>query len=126
LECLSSANTLAFPMTSPGVRPWFQRPVWPDLAGVSREEHDRLRGRPDLESVGAAVQLLTNAAHAMGYGACWMRAPIVAAERLEKTLDVKPPAKLVALVPIGRPSGAARRSRRLPLRTEPGREAALT
>ena len=97
-----------------------------DLAGVSREEHDRLRGRPDLESIGAAVQLLTNAAHAMGYGACWMCTPIVAAERLEKTLDVKPPAKLVAPVPIGRPSGAARRSRRLPLRTEPGREAALT
>jgi len=86
-----------------------------DLAEVSREEHDRLRGRPDLQSVGAAVQLLTTAAHAMGYGACWMCAPVVAAERLEKLLEVAPPARLVALVPIGRPAGAAKSAKRLPL-----------
>ena len=33
-----------------------------------REERDRLRARPDLQSIGAAVQLLCTAAHAMGYG----------------------------------------------------------
>lgn len=86
-----------------------------DLACVSRKEHDRLRQRPDLQSVGAAVQLLITSAYAMGYGACWMCAPIVGAERLEALLSVKPPAQLAALVPIGRPAGTPKAARRLPL-----------
>ena len=53
-----------------------------ELAGISREEHDRLCARPELQSAGAAVQVLANAAHAMGYAACWTCAPIVAGERL--------------------------------------------
>ena len=43
--------------------------------GVPRDERDRLRARPDLQSIGAAVQLLCTAAHAMGYGSCWMTGP---------------------------------------------------
>ena len=39
-----------------------------ELRGAPRERRDRLRQRPDLQSVGAAVQLLCTAAHAMGYG----------------------------------------------------------
>jgi nitroreductase len=86
-----------------------------ELRGLSRNERDRLRQRPELQSVGAAVQLLITAAHSLGYGACWMSAPVVAAEGLERVLDVEPPAQLVALVPIGRPAGAPKRSGRLPL-----------
>lgn len=86
-----------------------------DLHGCTAQEHDRLRQRPDLQSVGAAIQLLITAAHALGYGACWMSAPVVAAEAIEQLLDVEPPAQLVALVPVGRPAGAPRRSPRLPL-----------
>lgn len=51
----------------------------------------------------------------MGYGACWMCAPIVAGERLEELLEVTPPARLVALVPIGRPAGALLAHKLLPL-----------
>jgi nitroreductase len=83
--------------------------------GVSRDARDRLRQRPDLQSVGAAVQLLVTAAHAMGYGACWMSAPVLAAERLEELLGVEPPARLVALVPLGRPRRPARPGKRRPL-----------
>jgi nitroreductase len=83
--------------------------------GLSREERDRLRQRPDLQSVGAAVQLLITAAHSLGYGACWMSAPVLAAEGLERVLGVEAPAQLVALVPAGRPAGSPRRSGRLPL-----------
>ena len=85
------------------------------LRSVSREERDRLRARPDLQSLGAAIQLLVTAAHALGYGACWMSAPVVAAERLEQVLGAEAPAQLVALVPIGLPAGSSRRSERLPL-----------
>jgi nitroreductase len=85
------------------------------LRGLSREECDRLRQRPDLQSIGAAVQLLITAAHTMGYGACWMSAPLLAVDKLEQILDVRQPARLVALVPVGRPAERLRRSKRLPV-----------
>ena len=75
--------------------------------GLGVEERDRLRARPDLQSIGAAVQLFCTAAHALGYGSCWMTAPVLAAPAIEGLLGVKPPAKLVAVVPVGRPAGVA-------------------
>jgi len=85
------------------------------LRGVSREEHDRLRQRPDLQSIGAALQLLCTAAHALGYGSCWMTAPVIAAPAIEQLLGVDASARLAALVPIGRPAGRPRRSPRRPV-----------
>ena len=76
--------------------------------GLPYEERDRLRQRPDIQSIGAAVQLLCTAAHAMGYGSCWMTAPVLAAPAIEELLGVEPPAQLVAVVPIGRPATASR------------------
>lgn len=83
--------------------------------GLSAEERDRVRQRPDLQSVGAAVQILVTAAHTMGYGSCWMTAPVLAAPAIEEILAAPDDARLVALVPIGRPAGRLRRSKRLPL-----------
>jgi nitroreductase len=51
--------------------------------GLGVEERDRLRARPDLQSIGAAVQLLCTAAYALGYGSCWMTAPVLAAPAIE-------------------------------------------
>ena len=82
---------------------------------LPREERDRLRQRPDLQSLGGAVQLLCTAAHAMGYGSCWMTAPVLAAPAVERLLGVEPPAQLVALVPVGRPLTPPRPSSRRPL-----------
>jgi len=84
-------------------------------AGCTAEERDRLRARPDLQSIGAAVQLLCTAAHTLGYGTCWMTAPVIAAPAIEKILGVEPPAKAVAVVPLGKPAGRTRRSPRLPV-----------
>ena len=84
--------------------------------GVTGEERDRVRQRPDLQSIGGAVQLLCTAAHAMGYGSCWMTAPVLAAPAIEELLGLEPPAQLVAVVPVGRPAVAASRpTSRLPL-----------
>ena len=83
--------------------------------GASQEERDRLRQRPDLQSIGAAVQLLCTAAHALGYGSCWMTAPVLAAPAIEQALGVEPPGRLVALVPVGRPAGRPTPSSRRPL-----------
>ncbi|MCX6364477.1 MAG: nitroreductase family protein [Actinobacteria bacterium] len=82
--------------------------------GLGVEERDRLRARPDLQSIGAAVQLFCTAAHALGYGSCWMTAPVLAAPAIEELLGVEPPAKLVAVVPVGRPAGAVRPTSRRP------------
>lgn len=76
-----------------------------ELHGVPHEERDRLRARPDLQSVGAAVQVLLVAAHLLGYGACWMCAPVLAAHRLEALLGAEEPAHLVALVAVGVAAG---------------------
>lgn len=83
--------------------------------GMEPGEKDRLRVRPDLQSIGAAVQLLCTAAHAMGYGTCWMTAPVIAAPAIEELLDVPPPARLVAVVPVGRPAGTVRPTSRRPV-----------
>lgn len=83
--------------------------------GVTAEERDRVRQRPDLQSVGAAVQLLITAAHVMGYGSCWMTAPVLAAPAIEEILASPAEARLAAVVPVGRPAGRLHRSARLPL-----------
>lgn len=86
-----------------------------ELAGMTPEEIGRNCVRPELQSAGAAVQLLTTSAHALGYAACWTCAPIIARERLEALLGVEPPARLVALVGIGRPAEQPTASGRLSL-----------
>jgi nitroreductase len=68
--------------------------------GMSAEERDRMRQRP---------------AHTMGYGSCWMTAPVLAAPAIEEILTAPAGARLVALVPIGLPAGRLRHSQRLPL-----------
>ena len=86
-----------------------------DERGAPCEERARLRARPDLQSIGAAVQLLCTAAHAMGYGSCWMTAPVLAAPAIEELLGIGAPAKLVAVVPLGVPASPPRPSQRRPV-----------
>jgi nitroreductase len=83
--------------------------------GVDGPDRDRARARPDLQSIGAAVQLLCTGAHAMGYGSCWMTAPVMAAPAIEALLAVEAPARLVAVVPIGKPAGPVRTTPRRPV-----------
>ena len=72
--------------------------------------------RPDLQSIGAAVQLLCTAAHALGYGSCWMTAPVLAAPAIERLLGVDAAGGgSWPLVPVGRPAGRPTPSSRRPL-----------
>jgi nitroreductase len=58
-----------------------------------------------MQSLGAAVQNLLLAAHALGYGACWMAAPAgLAGPELESRLGITGSARLAALIPVGRPT----------------------
>jgi nitroreductase len=73
-------------------------------AGLARHEAERLLGHVEIQSVAAAIQNLLLAAHALGYGACWMNVPSVARDDLLRLLGFAPPRDLLALVPVGRPA----------------------
>jgi len=75
--------------------------------GLSPEEIERSRPHPDIMGVGAAVQNLMLAATSLGYGSCWLTAPIYAHEGLEEILNVKSPYRLVSFVSIGKPDDNA-------------------
>jgi nitroreductase len=66
-----------------------------------------MRGQPDVQSLGAAVEHLLLAAANLGYGGCWLSGPLVARDALERVLGIRPPGRLAAMVAIGRPATAA-------------------
>lgn len=61
--------------------------------------------RPDssLLSIGAAIENMSLSAHNLGYGTCWMVAPIIAAETFDKLLNLEENAHVVSLLPLGIP-----------------------
>ena len=61
--------------------------------------------RPDssLLSIGAAIENMSLAAHNLGYGTCWMVAPIIAAKTFDKLLNLEEGAHVVSLLPLGVP-----------------------
>ena len=57
-----------------------------------------------IQSIGAVIQNILLAAHAKGYGTCWMCAPNIAAPEIERVLGVEEPWELKALIPLGKPA----------------------
>jgi len=94
------------------------RSRWREAAkaeGWPEEKIKRLHPEPGLQSIGAAVQNLLLAAEAMGYGACWMTLPAIAAYEIERILNVEPPWELAAVVPVGKPAKIPEPKPRKPL-----------
>ena len=71
--------------------------------GWERSAIDALRQKPDIQSIGAAMENLCLAAHAMGYGTCWMTAPCIAGPEIKDLLGIMPPWEVIALMPLGVP-----------------------
>ncbi len=71
--------------------------------GYSADEIMRLRPNPGLQSVAAAIEHMLLAAHALGYGSCWMTGPLVAQEAFEKVLGYGKEKFIAALLPVGAP-----------------------
>jgi nitroreductase len=65
-----------------------------------------MRGQPDVQAIGAAVEHLLLAATELGYGGCWLSGPLVARETLERQLEITGPGRLAAMVAIGKPASA--------------------
>jgi nitroreductase len=74
---------------------------------VTGAQVNAMRGQPDIQSLGAAVEHLLLAAADLGYGGCWLSGPLVAREALERLLGIQAPARLAAMVAIGKPAGGA-------------------
>lgn len=72
--------------------------------GLSYDEARKMRGFPDVQSIGAAIQNILLAAYELGYGTCWMTGPLFARVELEKILKVEKPRELIALIPLGKPA----------------------
>ncbi len=72
--------------------------------GLSHDEINRQRNFPDIQSAGAAIQNLLLAAVDMGYGACWMSAPMIACSDLESMIGIEKTDQLIAFVALGRPA----------------------
>ena len=69
---------------------------------LSHTEINRIRNYPDIQSVGASIQNILLSAVDMGYGACWLSAPMVAKTELEEILEIKPSHNLIAFVAVGK------------------------
>lgn len=82
---------------------------------MSHEEINVSRNFPDIQSAGAAIQNILLTAVDMGYGACWMSAPMMAKEALEETLNVKDPYHLIAFVAVGKPNSDKKPREKKPL-----------
>ena len=71
---------------------------------LSHDEINKLRNFPDMQSAGAAIQNILLSAVDLGYGACWLSAPMMAKESLEKILNIESPYHLIAFVAVGKAS----------------------
>ncbi len=79
-------------------------------SGLAKEAADSLRGHPYAMSLGASIENLLLAATDMGYGACWLTAPQVAAASIEQEVGIEPPWRLGAVVSVGKPAQAAKQA----------------
>jgi nitroreductase len=69
---------------------------------LSPEEINRMRNFPDIQSAGACIQNILLAATDLGYGACWLSAPLMAKEELENVLEIQSSSSLMAFVAVGK------------------------
>ncbi|HQH42038.1 MAG TPA: nitroreductase family protein, partial [Bacteroidales bacterium] len=71
---------------------------------MTHEEINKERNFPDLQSAGACIENLLLAAVDMGYGACWLSAPLMAANELAQLLEVEKPYRIIAFTAVGKPA----------------------
>jgi len=82
---------------------------------VSHEDINKMRNYPDIQSAGAAIQNILLTAVDMGYGACWMSAPMMAKDGLESLIEAEKPYSLVAFVAVGVPEKNMKPKEKKPL-----------
>jgi len=79
------------------------------------EDVKRLRPLPGLQSVSAAILNMLFTVHALGYGSCWMKGPIVAQEAFKNLAWVREGRFIAALLSVGEPDESPPARGRTPL-----------
>ncbi len=72
--------------------------------GLYPADAERQAGLVEVQGTAAAIENLLLAAQALGYGACWMDPPYFVREEIATRLDILPPLRLLAMIPVGRPA----------------------
>jgi nitroreductase len=70
---------------------------------LNKEDVNKLRNYPNIQSIGAAVENLILSAFDLGYGACWLSGLLIARNELEEILNITSPNTLAACVAVGNP-----------------------
>jgi nitroreductase len=79
-----------------------------------RHRTRRFQVNAGLQSVSAAVTQFLLAAHALGYGACWMTGPLIAKAELESALSIRYPDELLSVIAVGKPDSPPAKPPRKP------------
>ncbi|MBE0569750.1 MAG: nitroreductase family protein [Deltaproteobacteria bacterium] len=74
----------------------------------------RFQVNPGLQGISAGIAQFLLAAHALGYGTCWMTGPLLAKPELESTLLVRHPEELIAVIALGKTESASSKPPRRP------------
>lgn len=72
-------------------------------SGMPYEEVLLYKPDSSLLSMGGAIENMSLSATALGYGTCWLCAPIIAYKRFKNILKLEKTDKIVSLLTIGRP-----------------------
>ena len=75
-----------------------------EKAEFSPEEIKLMRPDSYLLSMGGAIENILLSAHSLGYGSCWMVAPVLGASGMREVLNLKENQKIVSILSIGRPA----------------------
>lgn len=78
-----------------------------EKAGIPLDKIKLMRPDSYLLSMGGAIENILLTAHSMGYGSCWMVAPVLGEEGIRKILNLKDDEKLVSILSIGKPAADA-------------------
>ena len=78
-----------------------------EKANFSAEKIKLMRPNSYLLSMGGAVENILLTAYSLGYGSCWMVAPVLGEGGMRKILDLKDDEKIVSILSIGVPAADA-------------------
>ncbi len=86
------------------------------LREVDPERHKvrRLQVNPALQSLSASVAQFLLAAHALGYGTCWLTGLLIAKPEVESALSIRYPEELLAVIAVGKPDSPPPKPARKP------------
>ncbi len=87
------------------VETYKESPVTDYMKKIGMPDEEIFQMKPDssLLSMGGAIENMSLAATELGYGSCWMCAPIIAYKQFKKILQLDKTDKIVSLLTVGKP-----------------------